>query len=64
MIDDPKALFGLRLAHVGINAADDAEAASIAEQFQTLMGLERRQTAPISYFSDDMVEIMKGCGRG
>ena len=28
------------------------------------MGLERRQTAPISYFSDDMVEIMKGCGRG
>ena len=33
MIDDPKALFGLRLAHVGINAADDAEAASIAEQF-------------------------------
>ena len=64
MTDDPKALFGLRLAHVGINAADDAEAASIADQFQTLMGLERRQTAPISYFSDDMGEIMKGCGRG
>lgn len=62
--DDPKQLFGLRLAHVGINAASDEEAEAIAERFQTLMGLERRVVAPISVFSDTAVEIMKGCGRG
>lgn len=62
--DDPKELFGLRLAHVGINAANDEEAEAIAERFQTLMGLQRNVVAPISVFSDTAVEIMKGCGRG
>lgn len=62
--DDPKQLFGLRLTHVGINAASDEEAEAIAERFQTLMGLKRNVVAPISVFSDTAVEIMKGCGRG
>lgn len=37
--EDPVELFGLRIAHVGVNAADDAEAASIAEAFSRFMGL-------------------------
>ena len=59
----PQELFGLRLAHVGINASDEAEAAQIAQLFSSLMGLETRET-PVSLFSDTMVEIMKQPGRG
>lgn len=59
----PQELFGLRLAHVGINAADEVEAAAIAQLFSCLMGLETRET-PVSLFSDTMVEIMKQPGRG
>ncbi len=57
----PQELFGLRLAHVGINAADEVEAAAIAQLFSCLMGLETRET-PVSLFSDTMVEIMKQPG--
>lgn len=59
----PQELFGLRLAHVGINASDEAEAASIAQLFSSLMGLETHET-PVSLFSDTVVEIMKQPGRG
>ena len=62
--DDPKELFGLRLAHVGINAASEHEAEVISGQFDSLMGLERQLQAPISIFADTFVEIMKGNGRG
>ncbi len=61
--EDPVELCGLRIAHVGVNAADDAEAASIAEAFSRLMGLPRTDT-PVSLFSGTLVETMRGCGRG
>ncbi|MEY8436412.1 VOC family protein [Atopobiaceae bacterium 24-176] len=60
---DPVQLFGLRIAHIGVNAADDAEAASIAEAFSQLMGLPQIET-PVSVFSGTLVETMRGCGRG
>ncbi len=60
---NPVELFGLRVAHVGINAADPAEAQEIANLFQDLMGLPANET-PISYFSDSVVETMKQNGRG
>ncbi|MCI1665337.1 MAG: VOC family protein [Atopobiaceae bacterium] len=55
---------GLRISHIGINAADDAEAEHIASMFETLMGLPRNVVAPISVFSGTLIETMKGCGRG
>ena len=61
--EDPTSLFGLRLAHIGINAQDADQAARFAGLFESLMGLEKHET-PISYFSDTMVEIMKRPGRG
>ena len=61
--DNPVALFGMRVAHVGINAHDPAEAQRIAEQFQLLMGLAAVDT-PVSVFSDTLVETMKQNGRG
>lgn len=60
---DPVQLFGLRIAHIGINAKDDAEAAAIAEAFSRLMGLPQVET-PVSVFSGTLVETMRGCGRG
>ena len=61
--NDPKELFGLRLAHVGINAANASEAEHVADLFQSLMGLEKSET-PKSYFADTLVEVMKENGRG
>ena len=62
--DDPVSQLGLRISHVGINAASPEEAEGIADIFQTFMGLDRRVVAPISVFSGTLVETMKGCGRG
>ena len=39
---NPVELFGMRVAHVGINAADPADALEIAELFSTMMGLPPR----------------------
>ncbi|MCH3968300.1 MAG: VOC family protein [Atopobiaceae bacterium] len=63
-VSDPVADLGLRIAHIGINAASDAEAEAVAAKFQALMGLPRNAVAPISVFSGTLVETMKGCGRG
>ncbi len=57
--DDPVARFGLRIAHVGVNAETDEEAERIAALFQSLMGLPRNVQAPISLFSGSLVEIMR-----
>lgn len=61
---DPVQDLGLRIAHVGINAASSEEAERIAERFATLMGLARNETAPISVFSGTLIETMRGTGRG
>ena len=55
---NPVELFGMRVAHVGINATDPADALEIAELFSTMMGLPVIET-PVSYFNDSLVEIMK-----
>ena len=60
---NPVELFGMRVAHVGINATDPADALEIAELFSTMMGLPVIET-PVSYFNDSLVEIMKQNGRG
>ncbi|MBS5450726.1 MAG: VOC family protein [Coriobacteriia bacterium] len=63
MQEDPRELFDMRLAHVGINAQDAADAARIADEFHTLLHLST-STTPVSHFADTMVEIMDGNGRG
>ena len=60
---DPVKLFGLHVAHVGINAASPEEAREVAELFQLLMGLEPVET-PVSWFAGTLVEVMSGKGRG
>lgn len=60
---DPVEKFGMRLAHVGINAATPEEAAEIAGFFQTFFNLPAEDTPP-SYFSGTLVETMKENGRG
>lgn len=60
---NPVELFGMRVAHVGINATDPVDALEIAELFSTMMGLPVIET-PVSYFNDSLVEIMKQNGRG
>ena len=61
--DNPVELFGMYVAHVGINAKNPEEAAQIAEDFSVLMGLPARDT-PASVFSGTLVETMKENGRG
>lgn len=56
-------LFGMKVAHIGINAASAAESRQWAGRFLALMGLPVRET-PGSYFSGELVEIMKENGRG
>ncbi len=56
-------LFEMTVAHVGMNAEGDNEAKAWAEEFLDFLGLETRET-PASYFSGELVEIMKKNGRG
>ena len=51
---NPVELFGMRVAHVGINATDPADALEIAELFSTMMGLPVIET-PVSYFNDSLI---------
>ena len=61
--ENPVELFGMHIAHVGINAGTEEEAEHIADRFALLMGLPKDEK-PISVFSDTLVETMKGGGRG
>lgn len=60
---NPVELFGMRVAHIGINAEDPADAERIARRFSVLMGLEAHET-PKAVFSGTLVETMKRPGRG
>ncbi len=60
--DSPQELFGLRLAHVGINGGTPEEASSLADSF-AFLGLAKAET-PVSFFAGSEVEVMKGTGRG
>lgn len=62
---DPKELFGMYVAHVGINASTDEEAEAIVAQFSQLMGLARQVISPASVFASNLIEVMRpGRGRG
>lgn len=56
-------LFNMRVAHVGINASNSEEGKTWADEFLALLSLTTRET-PKSYFSGELVEIMKENGRG
>lgn len=62
-ITNPVEAFDMHIAHIGINAADADDAKRIAGLFETLFGMAPTDT-PVSVFADDLVEVMKGCGRG
>ena len=63
--EDPKQLFGMYVAHVGINASSDEEAEAIVKEFSDLMGLARQVISPASVFASDLIEVMRpGSGRG
>ena len=63
--EDPKQLFGMYVAHVGINASSDEEAEAIVKEFSDLMGLARQGISPASVFASDLIEVMRpGRGRG
>ncbi len=53
----------MHVLHVGINAKDDEQARGWAQEFLESFGLPAKEGAN-SIFSADLVEIMKGCGRG
>lgn len=52
-----------QLYHVGVNAANEAEAMEAAELLAAIFDFPVRDT-PISVYGSEYVEIMKGCGRG
>ncbi len=54
---------GMHVTHVGINAADDEQARGWAKEFESCFGLPAKE-GNSSIFSADLVEIMKGHGRG
>ena len=63
--EDPRELFGMYLAHVGINAETEDDVEKIVGDFQRLMGLARMEIAPASLFASDYIEVMRpGRGRG
>lgn len=52
-----------RLAHVGINTSSNNEALNIANMFSKIFGLKTKEEVP-SYFSGEIVEVMKFMGKG
>ena len=63
--DSPVELFGLRLAHVGINTTSAADAAATADVLCALLGVARgEEPFPVSSFAGTLVEVMNNGGRG
>lgn len=63
--EDPIELFGLRLAHVGLNANSPEEADRTADAICALLGISRGVGPfPISSFAGTLVEVMNNGGRG
>ena len=58
-----RTVLGLRLAHVGINAADAEEAARVAAMFSLLLGIPEDEGAS-SFFINREIEVNKQPGRG
>lgn len=62
--DSPVELFGLRIAHIGVNTDSPEEAERVAAQFEALMGLPVNHVAPVSSFAGTLIEVMNNGGRG
>lgn len=63
--ENPADLFGLRLAHVGVNTDSPEEASRVSDLFCALLGVGRgEEPFPVSSFADTLVEVMNNGGRG
>ena len=63
--ENPVELFGLRLAHVGVNTTSPEEAAATADAFCALLSVPRgEEPFPVSSFAGSLVEVMNNGGRG
>lgn len=58
-----KNMLGFRIKHIGINSPDDTTAASTANAFATMFGVDKNEAVG-SYFCGDGVEVMKSQGKG
>ena len=58
-----KTMLGIRLAHVGVNCGDAAEAEKIAKLVSAMLGGSARQTSK-SWFAGDAIEYMNNGGPG
>ena len=63
MSQDAVAMFDMKVNHVGINADSGEQAAAWAADFLRLMGIPTKD-GDQSVWAGDLVEIMKGTGRG
>ena len=63
--ESPVELFGMRVAHVGINKDTMEGAASTADALCALLGVARgEEPFPVSAFAGTLVEVMGNGGRG
>lgn len=56
-------MLGFHLKHVGVNSADEKEAAQTAQSFTRMFGYESRET-DVSFFCGNEIEVMKSTGKG
>lgn len=59
-----KTMLDLKLAHIGINSENDAEARRTAEMLSNLMGAEVEKDSDKGMFVGSELEVMKSVGRG
>lgn len=57
-------MLGLKLAHIGINAENEADARSVANDFAKLLSLDIGRDGSSSIFVDSGIEVTKSKGRG
>lgn len=60
---DAVTMFDMKIGHIGINGDDPGQAARWAADFLRLLGLPTKEGEK-SVWAGDLVEIMKGNGRG
>lgn len=61
---NPQEAFGMYIAHIGLNGADEKDAYELAEFFSRFFNLPIKDMGKPSYFAGTLVEVMKGNGRG
>lgn len=54
----------MHVFHIGINAQDETQALEWSQEFLKFFGIPVGKNGPKSVFAGDLVEIMKGNGRG